>query len=159
MFLLFLNLSSFFNLFLLNFLFCSFLISFHFILLIIMSHMHINFLEPDHDMQDELDRAKVEISRRGLELTSTTGFRKMVKSYFYRKYINQEVAGLDADVFLFFMSEGYNDLRVILGDEEVHALDRVSVMEKPWRRRDIQCVSVETLEVIDFFLGLNVSIC
>ena len=120
--------------------------------------MHTIFLEPDHDMQDELDRAKVEISRRGLELTSTTGFRKAVKSCFYREYINQEVAGLDADDFLFFMSEGYNDLRVILGDEEVHALDRVSVMEKPWRQRDIQCVSVETLEGVNFFLGLDVSI-
>ena len=66
-----------------------------------MSHMHINFLEPDHDMQDELDRAKVEISRRGLELTSTTGFRKMVKSYFYRKYINQESPDWMLTIFCF----------------------------------------------------------
>ena len=124
-----------------------------------MSHMHINFLEPDQDMQDEVHHAEVEVSRRGLELTSTTGFRKKVKSYFYRRYINQEVAGLNADDVLFFMSESYNYVRVVSGDEEVYALDRVSVMEKSWSRRDVQCVSVETLEVVDFFLGLDVSIC
>ena len=46
----------------------------------------------------------------------------------------------------------------MIGDEELWALDRVSKMSKPWGRRELKCVSVETLELMDFFLGLDVSI-
>ena len=121
--------------------------------------MHINFLEPDQDLQDQLDYAEVKLNQKGIELVPVSGFKKRAREFYYKRYISQEISGLGPDDYIFFMSEAYQHLQIVLGDEEVWALDRVSVMSKPWRRRELNFVSVETLEMIDFFLGLDVSIC
>ena len=124
-----------------------------------MSDMHVNFLEPDQDLQDKLNYAEVKFSKRGVNLDPVSGFKKRSREFYYKRYINQEVWGLKAEDYLVYMSEAYQHLKTVLGDEEVWALDRVTVMSKPWRRHELKCVLVETLEVVDFFLGLDVSIC
>ena len=62
-----------------------------------------------------------------------------------------------ASVFVFFVWE-ISVLKNYSGVEEFLAIDWVSVKDKPCGRRDLRWVSVETLEVIDFFLGPLVSI-
>ena len=109
--------------------------------------MHVNFLEPDQDLQDKLNYAEVKFSQRGVNLVPVSGFKKRSLEFYYKRYINQEVWGLEAEDYLVYMSEAYQHLKIVLGDEEVWALDRVSVMSKPWRRHELKCVSVETLEV------------
>ena len=124
-----------------------------------MSDMHVKFLEPDQDLQDKLHFAEVKFSQRGVNLVPVSVFKKRSREFYYKRYINQEVWGPEAEDYLVYMLEAYQHLKIVLGDEEVWALDRVSVMSKPWRRHELKCVSVETLEVVEFFLGLDVSIC
>ena len=63
--------------------------------------MHVFLLETDQSLQYQLDFAEVEISKKELKVATTTGLRKKAEVYHYRKYVNQEVSGLNADDFLF----------------------------------------------------------
>ena len=121
--------------------------------------MHLNFLEPDQDLQDQLDYAEVELCQMGFDLVPVSSFKMRAREFYYKSYIFHEFSGLGADYYVFYLSEAYQYLQIILGDEHVLALDCVSVMSKPRGRRELKCVSVETLELVDFFLRLDVSIC
>ena len=120
-----------------------------------MSGMHVYFLEPDQDILDQLNYAEVKLSQRGINLVPVSDFKKSAREFYYKRYVNQEIWGLKAADS---KSEACQHLKIFLGDEEIWALDRISVMSKPWRRQELKMVSVETLALVDF-LGLDVSIC
>ena len=72
-----------------------------------MSDMHVNFLEPDQDLKDKLNYAEVKFSQRGVNLVPVSGFKNWSREFYYKRYINQEVWGPEAEDYLVYMSKAY----------------------------------------------------
>ena len=116
-----------------------------------------NFLEPGEELQNLLCEAEYLLEQQGIVLVPVSDFRLKVRQYLYKNYINENIGGLEASDFLFYLSTSYKHLNIILGHEEVLGICRASTMLNPWDKRETRTVSSRTVDVIEFFLGRNVS--
>ena len=121
-----------------------------------MAIYNLNYLYPNQQMEDDLGHAEFGLSQSGVELEPTSGFRNTMRRYFYRKYLSGDVVGLCAKEFLFYMSTSYHYSRLVLGEEEILGITTAKRFFSPWERRETECVSRETVDIINFFLGKDV---
>ena len=73
-----------------------------------MSGMHVNFLEPDKDLENQLDYAEVKLSQKDTNLVHDSGFKKRAREFYYKRYIGQEISGLGADDYVFICRRHIN---------------------------------------------------
>ena len=113
---------------------------------------------PNDEMKQELETANYQLTVDGLEFTPIIGRKKTVRRYAYKAFLKTGVFGLDALSFLFFMSTAYCYPHLALCDEEVLGICRVRNRFNPWSMRETRCASKWTTELIEFFLGKDVSL-
>ena len=65
--------------------------------------------------------------------------------------------GLCAKEFLFYMSTSHHYSILVLGEEEILGITTAKRYSSPWERRETECVSRKTVDIINFFLGKDVS--
>ena len=113
---------------------------------------------PDDEMKEKLETANYQLTVDGSEFTPISGRMRRVRRYIYKAFLKTGVFGLDALSFLFFMSTAYSFPHLALWNEEVAGICRVRNRVSPWTMRETRCVSKWTTELIEFFLGKDVSL-
>ena len=114
-------------------------------------------LEPGEELQDLFCEAEYLLEQQGIVLFPVTDFRLKVRPNLYKNFINENIGGLKACDFPFYLSTACKHLNIILGHEQVLVICRASTMLNPWDKRETCTVSSKRGDVIEFFLGRNVS--
>ena len=122
-----------------------------------MSFWDMKLLEPGEELQDLLCEAEYLLEQQGIVLFPVTDFRLKVHQYLYKNIIKENIGGLEASDFRFYLSTAYKHLNIILGHEEVLGIFRANTMLNPWDKRETCTVSNRTGDFIEFILGRNVS--
>ena len=89
-------------------------------------------------MEDDLGHAEFNLSQNCAELEPTSGFRKTMRRYFYRKYLSGDVVGLCAKEFLFYMFTSHYYSRLALGEEDILGITTAKRYFSPWERRETE---------------------
>ena len=117
----------------------------------------INYLRETEEVRDELDAAEWRLIVNGFSRESVTGALEMKRRQQYLDFIYRDTSGLGAQEFLYFFPSGYKVDCLVLTDYEVQGILGARGSHSPWELRRTQCVSDETSNIIEFFLGKDVS--
>ena len=66
-----------------------------------MSGMHVNFLDREKDLQDQLDYAEVKLSHKGVDLVPVSGFKKSAREFYYKNTSVRKILGLELTIMCF----------------------------------------------------------
>ena len=130
-----------------------------------MSCYPLNYESPYEELQEEIDTAQYKLSVDVIELTPVTGRQRTIRRfiyiyiyiYIYQSFLKKGVFEFDAVSYLFFMSTAYSYFQMAHWDE-VSGICRVRNRFNSWSIRKTRCVPKWTIELIEFFLGKDVSL-
>ena len=131
---------------------------FFFVTFLVMSCYPLNHESPEEELQEELETAHYKLSVDGIEFTPVTGRRRTVRRYIFQAFLQKGVFGLDAVSYMFFLSTAYSYFQRALWDEEVSGICRVRNRFNPWTMLETRYCSKWTTELIEFFIGNDVSL-
>ena len=117
----------------------------------------INYLRESELANEHLENASWRLETDGVSLEPLSLLQNRKRRSQYLNFIYQDTAGLSAIQFSFFFSGSYKFPQLALTDDEIEGIIRAIGSNRPWERRETQCVSGETVEIIKFFLWRNVS--
>ena len=117
----------------------------------------VNYLRESELANEHLENARWRLETDGDSLEPLSLLQNRKRRSQYLNFIYQDTAGLSAIQFRFFFSGSYKFPHLVLSDDEIDGTIRAIGSNHPWDRRETQCVSEETVGIIKFFLGRDVS--
>ena len=117
-----------------------------------------NYFRGNAENSEDLDNARWKCSSSGVLLEPVSGALERIRRSQYLHFIYEDTSGLGPVEFIYFFSQSYKYIFLVLSDDEVWGILRAHGSYSSWEMRCTQCVSKHTIEVIEFFFGKKMSV-
>ena len=110
-----------------------------------------NYLRDNAENSKDLDNARWKFSSSGVVLEPVSGALERIRRSQYLHFFYEDTSGLGPVENIFFFSQIYKYMFLVLSDNEVWGMVRARGSFSSWEMRCTQCVSKHNIEVIEFF--------
>ena len=117
----------------------------------------VNYLRNNEENRNDLGGAEWKLRTSGFSEPMVNSSTEHIRRKDYLDFIYRDTSGLTAEDYLFFFSVGYKIYKIVLTGDEVIGILGARGSYSPWELRRTQCVSDDTSDIVEYFLGKDVS--
>ena len=117
----------------------------------------VNYLRDNEENRDDLKAAEWRLKTSGYSEPLVNNSTEYIRGKDYLDFIYRDTSVMTAEDYLFFFSAVYKIDKIVLTGDEIIGILGARGRYSPWELRRTQCVSDDTSDIIEYFLGKDVS--